>query len=359
MKQHKFVSAVVRCRNAEQRLEPFLRAIDAAFDARFDAFEIVVVNDASTDASARVVREVAPELHGSLSMIELAHHHGVESAMVAGLDRAMGDFVFEFEDTYLDFPLDVLDRMYDTAVGGFDIVAGVPAKLPARTRLFYRLCNRFSAFEPPLAYERLRVSSRRALDAMLQQRERIRYRQVLYRLTGYRYTRVEYVPQPNPARKDRNDLRFALDVIFSVTDAGVRVARAFVVLFAVLSLIAVVCSVIWTIVLDEPPWELGFAVLVSVGFSGVFLILAVLGEYVARTLAEVRSRPLYTMDKTLTWAITPTETERVPVPVPAMDRALARGDHEPFMHRQLRQADQDRREADANGGRPASTTDAR
>ena len=51
--------------------------------------------------------------------------------MVAGLDRAMGDFVFEFEDTYLDFPVEVLRRMYDTAVGGFDIVAAVPSRRAA------------------------------------------------------------------------------------------------------------------------------------------------------------------------------------------------------------------------------------
>lgn len=348
MKHHKFVSAVVRCRNSESRIAAFLQTIDAALDERFEAFEIVVVNDAGTDGSSKIVKEISSTLHGSVIVIELAYLHGVELAMVAGLDRAMGDFVFEFEDTVQDFPADILERMYVTAVNGFDIVTAVPEQLPQRTKLFYALCNRFSSFEPPLAYERLRVSSRRAVDAMLQQRERIRYRQVLYRLTGYHSTRLQYSRIPGSGSRVRDDLRFALDVIFSVTDAGVRVARMFVVLFAVLGLLAVLSSILWAILANEPPWELGFAVLISIGFTGIFTVLAVVGEYVARILAEVRSRPMYTMDKTLTWSITPTETDRVPTPIPREDRSLARGDHEPFMRRQRRQALSDRELATRN-----------
>ncbi len=353
MKQHKFVSAVVRCRNAETRIAHFLRAVDAALDEQFDAFEIVVVDDASSDGSIRILKELASSLHGAVSVIQMAHHHGVEATMVAGLDRAMGDFVFEFEDTYLDFPVEVLRRMYDTAVGGFDIVAAVPSVVPRRTRIFYHWCNRFSSFDPPLAYERLRVSSRRAIDAMLQQRERVRYRQVLYRLTGYRYARLDYEPDPQWAHGGPNELRFALDVIFSVTDAGVRVARAFVVIFAVLAVLSIISSIVLGIVTRETVWELILAVVVSVGFCGIFVILAVIGEYVARILAEVRSRPLYTLDKTLTWTITPTETAHVPAPVHGEDRALALGDAEPFMLRQRRQAEEDRRLAEG-GGRVAA-----
>jgi polyisoprenyl-phosphate glycosyltransferase len=342
VKQHKFVSAVIRCRNAESRIAYFVTSVDAALDATFDAFEIVIVDDASTDSSSQIIKDLAGRLHGAVSVIEMAYFHGIEAAMVAGLDRAMGDFVFEFEDTYLDFPIDVLSRMYETAVGGFDIVAAVPSKLPRRTRAFYSWCNRFSSFEPPLAYERLRVSSRRAIDAMLQQRERVRYRQVLYRLTGYRYARLEYVPDPQWARSGENDLRFALDVIFSVTESGVRLARLFVVIFAVIAVVGVVSTIVLSIVRQAPAWELILAVIVAAGFCGVFVIQAVIGEYAARILAEVRSRPLYTIDKTRTWTRTPTETAWAPTPVPAEDRVLALGDPEPFMLRQRREAEEDR-----------------
>jgi len=350
VKEHKFVSAVIRMRNAETRVAHFLTEIDGYLDGRFDSYEIVVVNDASHDRSSEIVKSLSSNLHGSLILIELAHNHGVEAAMVAGLDRAMGDFLFEFEDTYLDFPIELLDELYDTAVGGFDIVAGVPRPLPRRMRWFYRFCNRFSSFDPPLDHERVRVASRRAADAMLQQKERIRYRQVLYRFTGYRYARVTYAPKKGRTPRGADNVRLALDVFMSFTDAGVRVAHAFALLFALVSLVTIGWAIEVTAFGPQvPPWWLVYSAIASIAFTGIFVLLAVLGEYVARILAEVRSRPLYTLDKTLTWAITPTETKRVPSPVRAAERALATGDDEPFMLRQHRQAI-----VDLNAAREAS-----
>ena len=62
------------------------------------------------------------------------------------------------------------------------------------------------------------------------------------------------------------------------------------------------------------------------------------GEYAARTLSEVRSREIYTMDKTLTWTMTPTETKRVPSGIPTQERVEAHAEQEPFMVRQRRES---------------------
>lgn len=338
MKNHKFVSVVIRCRNAEHRIPRFLAAVDEYFDARFDAYEIVVVNDASSDQSTSVVKTVAPTLHCPVSVVELAHFHGVEAAMVAGLDRAMGDFVFEFDDTYMDYPFEVLDRMYESAVNGFDVVAAAPDRLGWSLRSFYVVCNWFSGIQPPLGYERLRVSSRRALDAMLHQRERIRDRQVLYRYTGYRYLRLDYPADRSAGHRPRTSLRFALDVFFSFTDAGVRIARALFLFFTAVAVVAILLGIIAFINNRETPWQLIVTSIIAVAFAGVFFVLAVLGEYVARILAEVRSRPIYTMDKTLTWTITPTETDRVPSAIPTDERIETVSGREPFMVRQRRES---------------------
>ena len=338
MKSHKFVSVVIRCRNAEHRIPRFLAAVDDHFNERFDAYEIVVVDDASSDRSTEVVKTVAPTLHCPVSVVQLAHFHGVESAMVAGLDRAMGDFVFEFDDTYLDYPFEVLDRMYDSAVNGFDVVAAAPDRLGWGLRAFYAVCNRFSRIQPPLSYERLRVSSRRALDAMLHQRERIRDRQVLYRYTGYRYLRLDYPADRSAGHRPRTSLRFGLDVFFSFTDAGVRISRALFLFFAVVAAVAIVLSIIAYINDRETPSDLVIASIIAVGFAGLYFGLAVVGEYAARILAEVRSRPIYTMDKTLTWTITPTETDRAPTAIPEPERVEPAVDWEPFMVRQRRES---------------------
>jgi glycosyltransferase involved in cell wall biosynthesis len=338
VKQHKFISVVIRCHNAQQRIPSFLATVDNHFNERFDAYEIVVVDDASSDRSTEAVKAVAPTLHCALSLVELAHFHGIEAAMVAGLDRAMGDFVFEFDDTFTDYPFEVLDRMYESAVSGFDVVAAAPSNLGWGLRAFYAVCNWFSGIQPPLSYERLRVSSRRALDAMLHQRERIRDRQVLYRYTGYRYLRLEYPADRSAGHRPTTSLRFGLDVFFSFTDAGVRISRALFLFFTAVSALSIVASIIAFVSDKETPWELVITAILAVGFAGLYFVLAVVGEYAARILAEVRSRPIYTMDKTLTWTITPTETQRVPSGIPTQERVEAPVDVEPFMVRQRRES---------------------
>lgn len=341
-KDPKVVSIVVRVHNDERRVASFLRTIDAYFAERFANYEFVVADDQSTDRTADVVAEVATELHGSLTLLRLANRHGRELSMVAALERAMGDFLFELEDVQIDYPLDVLGRMYDTALSGYDIVGATPKRLPIRLRVFYWLCNRLSRYEPGLTYEHIRVVSRRAVDAMVQLRERVRYREVLYRYTGYRQTRLTYEGTGRWRFAGRDSLSFALDVLLSFTDAGVRTAHALSVLF----LIGAGGGVIWTIVrslLSDslPPWWMDIGIMLALGFGGVYLLLGIIGEYLARILAEVRSRPLYTLDKTQSLVVTPTESAREPLDVPAEDRAIEPV-AEPMMAVQRRQALRDR-----------------
>ena len=274
--------------------------------------------------------------------------------MVAGLDRAMGDFVFEFDDTFMDYPFEVLDRMYDSAVSGFDVVAAAPDHLGWGLRSFYAVCNWFSGIQPPLSYERLRVSSRRALDAMLHQRERIRDRQVLYRYTGYRYLRLDYPADRTAGHHPRTSLRFGLDVFFSFTDAGVRISRAFFLFFAAVSALSIVASFFAVHQRQGDALGAGLTSIIAAGFAGLYFVLAVVGEYAARILAEVRSRPIYTMDKTLTWTMTPTETQRVPSGIPTQERVEAQVEQEPFMVRQRRESAEYLREKRTDGARRPS-----
>jgi hypothetical protein len=86
-------------------------------------------------------------------------------------------------------------------------------------------------------------------------------------------------------------------------------------------------------------------ILLALAFGGVFMLLGFMLEYLARILAEVRSRPLYTLDKSQALVVTPTETARAPVPVPTEDRAREPV-VEPLMVTQKRDAIRDRQVAE-------------
>ena len=254
---------------------------------------------------------------------------GVEAAMVAGLDRAVGTSCSSSKTRSTDFPLDILERMYDTAAGGFDVVAAVPQHLTAadpgcstRCATGSRRSSRRWLRAPP------RVLSPRGRRHAAAARARCAYRQVLYRLTGYRLHpaplhrlpgRVPPPRRPPPLRAGRHLLRdrrrgpgraHVRGVLRGRRGGGGRSA-----------------SVLWAVLGDtEPPWGLGFVVpgprSASAGCPSWSSPSS--ASTWPRTLAEVRSRPVYTMDNTLTWSRTPTETAARPGAAVPVDERVAR-----------------------------------
>jgi polyisoprenyl-phosphate glycosyltransferase len=297
MKDPTFVSAVVRVAEKSTALSKTLLSLDQFLSGKFSAYEMVLVNDTQSDQVRKTVAEVKDSLHGVIVVLEMAYRQGVETAMLAGLDRAMGDFVFEIDDTRIDYPIEILGEMYSVAHSGYDVVAAVPQNMPLRLKVFYWACNQLGSFTPPLTFERIRISSRRAVDALLQQPEHMRYRQVLYRYTGYRHSVVSYRTADKAVLRRSGQLAFGVDVLWSFADAGVGLSRKLGTLFAFVATLALIGILVHS---ASDLGEVLMAILVLFGFTGVFVLLTVVCEYLALILAQVRARPLYTLDRTLT-----------------------------------------------------------
>ena len=103
-KEKNFMSAVIYVHNAEARIEAFLRTVMKVMEENFEHSEIICVNDDSNDDSVEVIKKVSKEaVHTSVSVLNMSYFHGLEVAMNAGVDLAIGDFVLEFDSTVLDF----------------------------------------------------------------------------------------------------------------------------------------------------------------------------------------------------------------------------------------------------------------
>ena len=99
-KEKNFVSAVIYVHNAEDRIGEFLRTIVSVLEECFEHSEIICVNDASDDDSLNVIRSISKTANKtSISVVNMSYFHGLELAMNAGVDIAIGDFVFEFDNT--------------------------------------------------------------------------------------------------------------------------------------------------------------------------------------------------------------------------------------------------------------------
>ncbi len=301
MKYPVFVSFIVYARDGADKIAGFLAGCDDYLHGKFDCYEIIVVNDGSRDSTQAEVEKAARGLKGNLILINLPWRHGVEPAMTAGLHRSVGDFVYEADTIDLDCPFELFGQMYETAVLGFDIVSGASASSRSMaSSLFYRFINRVSYADLNMSTETVRLSSRRALNAMLNLKEKFRYRKALYLLTGYPNRTVVYKPLPGrggvKSRNRQESLSLALDVIIGFSNIGIKSIHflsGLMFLFSVFIVFYTLHSYFFVENVVEG-W-LTIMLFLSIVFSGLFFILGVLGEYIMRILDEVKGRPYYTI----------------------------------------------------------------
>jgi hypothetical protein len=295
LREHVFVSVVIYLRNEREAAVKLIRALDEYLSEHFEMAEIVIVDDASADGAGAAIAEMADSIRHPLVLIELARHCGPDTAMLAGLQQAMGDFVFELETCQPDFELDVLARLYETAAEGTDIVGASGESARLRSRLFYALINRYGNLGVPMSSERVRVVSRRALNAMLALQERVHYRKVLYAITGYPYGKLSYPPLPGrqaPSPSGERSVADAMNILISYSNFGPRAGLSLALLFGVFSLAAAIYTVgVFLFYRNVVSGWTTLMMLGSMGFCGVFLVLGLMGTYVSNVLAEVRRRP--------------------------------------------------------------------
>ena len=112
-KEKNFVSAVIYVHNAERRIETFLDMMIGIMEENFEHSEIICVNDCSDDGSVNVIKAISEKAETtSISVVNMSFFHGVELAMDAGRDLAIGDFVFEFDNTIFDFDSEMIMKIY-------------------------------------------------------------------------------------------------------------------------------------------------------------------------------------------------------------------------------------------------------
>lgn len=112
LKDNNFISAVVYLHNDGARAVEFCRTVAAELDANFKQYELVVVDDACTDDTVKQLRAWGREQDAPLTILHMSIYHGLEDAMNAGLDAAIGDYVYEFDSTELCYAPTLIMQAY-------------------------------------------------------------------------------------------------------------------------------------------------------------------------------------------------------------------------------------------------------
>ncbi len=226
-KEKNFISAVIYVHNAENRIKDFLEMVIDVLEEHFEHSEIICVNDHSDDESLELINEIGVQTTVSgITIVNMSYFHGVELAMNAGVDLAIGDFVLEFDNTYGDFDPSVVMKVYRHALEGYDIVsASADRKERFTSRLFYSIFDRFTDNSYRMSTERFRILSRRVINRVGSMNNAMFYRKAVYADSGLKMDNIKYVPVHNDIMKrDRREITYrtglALDSLLLFTQFG-------------------------------------------------------------------------------------------------------------------------------------------
>lgn len=302
-KEKNFVSAVIYVHNAEKRIENFLKTVIEVLESNFENSEIICVNDSSEDESPALIKKVSQKVSStSISIINMSYFHGLELAMNAGRDMAIGDFVFEFDNTYLDFEPALVMKVYYHMQEGYDIVsASVERRERLSSRLFYKVFDRYSATSCKMTTESFRVISRRVINRTSSMNRTIPYRKVIYANCGLKMDVIKYTSVNNLAvAEDRKEKGFrtklAVDSLILFTEMGYSFARTMTVLMMLMSVLMTAYSVIIYVTAHPVAGWTTTILFLSVAFFGLFGILTIIIKYLQLLVDLVFRRQHYSFE---------------------------------------------------------------
>lgn len=248
--ENSFVSAVLYVHNDRNAAGPFLCGLMDWLEAGFANHEIIVVDDCSTDGSAQCIREVcASKDEPRATIITMSFYHGVERAMRAGTDLAIGDFVFEFDTSQYEFDADLMDRIYEKGMEGNDVVSVIPTGRRMRSsRLFYDVFNKTAKLNNDIDTEIGRMLSRRAINRVASSSRTIPYRKAAYASCGLPMASIDYEADYRAYGKIGEDERrfrsnLAMDALILFTHTGYRIAVGLTIFMMLFALAVAVYSV--------------------------------------------------------------------------------------------------------------------
>ena len=302
-KEKNFASAVVYIHNGENRVEIFLTTIMEVMEENFEHSEIICVNDSSDDNSLNLIKKVSVLASTtSISVINMSYFHGLELSMNAGVDMSIGDFVFEFDNTYLDFASSVVMDIYHTLLKGYDIVsASSDRKEKFTSKIFYKVFDRYTDLSYKMTTESFRVLSRRMINRISSMNKTVPYRKAIYASCGLKTNNIKYKSIDHAivlSDKKEHKFRFglAVDSLILFTEVGYSFAKIMTVFMMLMSIFMTLYSIMIYATSNPVAGWTTTILFLSVAFFGIFGVLTIIIKYLQLLVDLVFKRKHYSFE---------------------------------------------------------------
>lgn len=272
-------------------------------DQTGEPWELILIDDGSTDGSTEKIREMAAADERVRPVI-FARNFGHQIAVTAGMDYSRGDAVTIIDADLQDPPEVILD-LIEKWREGYEVVFAVRAEREGETffkkftaSLFYRLIYRITDVDIPLDTGDFRLMDRKVVNVMNAMKEHHRFLRGMSAWVGFKQIGVSYKRAARFAGETKYPLkkmlRLALTAITGFSYVPLQMATIIGFISAGISLIAIPVVAIMRLVNTGAFFGQATTLIAVLFFGGVQLIsLGILGEYIGRIYDEVKGRPLY------------------------------------------------------------------
>ncbi len=302
----KVLSVVVSVYNEEQALPAFYETTRPILESLPWDYELLFVDDGSRDRSLSILEKLAEE-NSRVKVISFSRNFGHEAAMIAGVDRASGDGVVCM-DADLQHPPECLPKIVEKLEQGCGVISMVRTRNASAGLLknitsagFYAVINALSDVKFEVNASDFFAVSRQAADVLrTSYREKIRFLRGYVQNIGFQKARIEYEAHDRVAGESKYSIQkllaFSINTIMCFSNLPLKLgiyAGIFAALLGVAVMIYTLCTR-----QGAPSGYATIVILICFMFAMLFVIVGIIGEYIAILFSELKDRPVYIVEKT-------------------------------------------------------------
>lgn len=296
-------SIVVPVYNELESLPHLYARIRKVMAGTRQSWELVIVDDGSTDGSTELIRGLARK-DPHVRPVIFARNFGHQIAITAGWDYARGEAVVIIDADLQDPPEAILELIKKWKEG-YEVVYAVRAERAGESwfkkltaSLFYRIIYRITDVSIPVDSGDFRLMDRKVVEVLKQMRERHRFPRGMSAWVGFRQVGVDYKRDRRFAGVTkypfRKMMRLALNAITSFSYFPLQVATYFGFFCAGVAILAIPIVVYLRTAGNQQLTGQATTLIAVLFLGGIQLIsLGILGEYIGRLYDEAKGRPLY------------------------------------------------------------------
>ena len=299
------LSVVLPAYNEEQMLAKTCRTLKKILDLAEINYELVIVDDGSTDQTWKIIEETA-EKNRNVTGVHFSRNFGKEAAIVAGLAQASGNAVAVM-DCDLQHPPEVLVKMYRLWEQGYEVVEGIKKSRGTETvfhrksaGFFYRIMSKATGFNMENASD-FKLLDRKAVESVLSMPERSMFFRATSSWVGFKSTSVLFEVQEREAGESKWSTGSLIRYAFRNIVAFTTLPLQFVTIGAGGCFICSLLLLIYSLVRYFTGHAVeGYTTLLIVMLfigSAVMMSLGIIGYYIARIYEEVKRRPRYIVSR--------------------------------------------------------------